>query len=82
MFSAPPRSTQPTSIPGTKRQRITTHNGIELHRAYVSLKPETWEALRRMSIQHSRSNSQVIENLIQIASSIGTLKEHNGTKAI
>lgn len=59
----------PQRIPHTKRQRVTTGNGTVLERAYVFLPPKAWAALQRLSITAHRSSSQIIEQLIAVASS-------------
>lgn len=66
---------KPTSIPGTNRQRVTTRNGVALQRQYIVLPAHTWEALTAICIDRHRSGSQVIENLINLASSSGTQKD-------
>lgn len=59
----------PQRIPHSKRQRVTTGTGTVLERAYVFMPPESWAALRRLSIVAHRSNSQIIEQLIAVAGS-------------
>lgn len=67
---------RPQTIPNTRRQRVVTNSGVHLERAYVLLPAETWEALERISKAQCRSGSQIIENLISIASS-GNLVTEN-----
>ena len=66
----------PVSIPNTRRQRLVTRSGDVLERAYVLLPPQTWEALASLCEVMGRSGSQVIESLIETASS-GNLKDNN-----
>jgi hypothetical protein len=67
----------PVTIPHTKRQRVVTDTGAVLERSYVFLPPESWAALKRLSVASHRSNSQVIEALVTIASRGSPVKDTN-----
>lgn len=67
----------PTTIPHTKRQAIVTDTGTALERAYIYMPPESWAALKRLSIANRRSTSQVIEALVSIASRGNQVKDTN-----
>lgn len=58
----------PKCVPGTGRQIMGKHNGVELERAWVYLPPATWEKLRGMGIRHGVSDSVIVEQLVNIAS--------------
>lgn len=64
-----------TTITGTSRQRVISRNGIELQRQYIVLPAATWEQLTAISISQHRSGSQIIESLVNIASSSGKHKK-------
>lgn len=81
MFTDSPRA-NPTMIPHTRRQRITTRSGDVLERAYVFMPAESWEALQRLCVASQQSGSQVIEALINIASSGTLVKDSNAVKSI
>lgn len=74
--------TNPQRIPHSKRQRVTTGMGTVLERAYIFMPPESWAALRRLSIVAHRSNSQIIEQLIAAATCGGTAHGGNQVKEI
>lgn len=59
--------TNPTVIPGTRRQQVTTRSDMVLERQYVYLDSATWEALRKLCVAQHRSGSQVIASLINLA---------------
>lgn len=65
----------PTSIPGTSRQRLTTRHGIELQRQYIVLPATTWEKLQEISRAQHQSGSQIVEQLINLASIRGVHSE-------
>lgn len=67
----------PVNVKGTGRQTVTSRNGVELQRAYVVLPAHVWESLTAISIAQHRSGSQIIENLIQLASSSGKQQAHD-----
>jgi len=73
-------STNPQQVPGKQRQRFTTISGLVLERAYISMKPTTWDTLTEMSRTQGRSHSDVMESLVQLASFSGNKKVDNGTR--
>jgi hypothetical protein len=75
-------STKPQQVAGKQRQRFTTINGLVLERSYISMKPSVWEMLTEMSRIQSRSHSEILESLVQFASTIGNKKADNGNEAI
>lgn len=58
---------RPITVPGTRRQRVTTESGTELQRSNIYLPAETWQLLRQLSMATHRSGSQVVESLINDA---------------
>lgn len=72
-------SRNPTTIPFTKRQRITTRSGAVLERSYVVMPAKAWQELQRLCEIHHSSGSEVIEQLISQASNSGKLKDTNDT---
>ncbi len=58
---------KPTSIPDTRRQRVTTRLGVELERASIYMPAESWEALQRLCYAQHRSGSQILQSLISLA---------------
>jgi len=66
----------PTTVHGTRRQRVVTGNGTVLERQAIYLPAETWDALHRLSTKNRRSGSEVIQNLIEIANR-GSLTQEN-----
>jgi hypothetical protein len=68
---------KPTTIPHTKRQAVVTDTGTALERAYIYMPPESWAALKRLSIANHRSTSQVLEALVSTASRGNQVKDTN-----
>jgi hypothetical protein len=68
----------PTQIAGTSRQHVSTRNGVELQRKYIVLPAPVWAELQSLSIEQRRSNSLVVESLINLASKCGANKDNNG----
>ena len=66
---------KPTTIPHTKRQRITTQSGVLLERAYLFMPEESWNELQRLCIASHQSGSQVVQQLISTAT-IGNQKDN------
>lgn len=58
----------PTTIPGTSRQRLTTRHGVELQRQYIVLPATVWEKLHEICRAQHQSGSQIVEQLINLAS--------------
>ena len=75
------KSSKPTGIAQSRRQRLTTRSGEVLERAYVFLSAEAWNDLREICTVHECSNSKAIEMLINKAKD-GYSKEDNGNEAI
>jgi hypothetical protein len=69
-------TSRPTTIAGTRRQRITSKSGIALERSYIFMPSECWDQLQALCFAQGRSGSEVVQSLIKIAS-IGTPKEKN-----
>lgn len=67
---------KPRTIPHTRRQRVVATSGVHLERSYVFLPAKTWEALERLVKAQHRSGSQIIENLISLASSGNQVTEN------
>jgi len=57
----------PTTIEGTRRQRIVTKSGAVLERQYIFLSADDWASLTQISEASRRSHSQAISALIKIA---------------
>jgi len=57
----------PTTIQGTRRQRVVTKSGTVLERQYVFLSAKDWDSLTQISETTRRSHSQAIAALINIA---------------
>ena len=57
----------PTTIQGTRRQRVATRSGAVLERQYIFLSAEDWDSLQRICEASRRSHSQAIASLIHIA---------------
>lgn len=70
----------PTTISRTSRQRITTHKGVQLERAYVVLPSEAWAKLQAICTAEHRSGSQAIEFLINQASVSGVQKDKHESR--
>lgn len=68
----------PTTIPGTSRQRLTTRHGVELQRQYIVLPAAVWEQLAELCRAQHQSGSQVVEQLINLASISRVHKDTNG----
>lgn len=71
----------PTTIKHTSRQRITTSHGVELERAYIFMPSEHWAQLQRLCIANHQSGSQVIQQLISLASIGHQTKDTTHAKA-
>ena len=61
-------------IPGTTRRRVISDGGKELERQQIYLPAKCWEALKTMSWEQGRGGSQILEDLILLASSKSTKK--------
>jgi macrodomain Ter protein organizer (MatP/YcbG family) len=58
----------PTTIQGTNRQRLTTRHGVELQRQYIVLPAAVWEKLHEICRTQRQSGSQIVEQMINLAS--------------
>jgi hypothetical protein len=65
----------PIQIAGTSRQHVSMRNGIALERKYITLPAPVWLALQSLSIEQRRTDSRVVESLINLASKCGTNKD-------
>lgn len=57
----------PTTIEGTRRQRVVTKSGAVLERQYIFLSAADWDSLQQICEASRRSHSQVIASLVNIA---------------
>lgn len=64
-------------IPGTSRQKVTTHSGLELERQSVYLPTASWDQLREICYAERLSGSEVIQQLIHLASSGAHKEKHD-----
>jgi hypothetical protein len=71
----------PTTIQGTSRQRLTTRHGVELQRQYIVLPASVWEKLQAISYAQHQSGSQIVEQLINLASIRGVHAEDKNGKS-
>ena len=70
----------PTTIQGTRRQRVVTKSGAVLERQYIFLSAQDWESLQHISEASRRSHSQVIASLVNIAR-VGNRTENTDVQA-
>jgi hypothetical protein len=68
----------PIQIAGTSRQHVSMRNGVALERKYITLPAPVWLALQSLSVEQRRTDSRVVESLINLASKCGANKDNHG----
>lgn len=66
----------PTTIEGTRRQRVVTKSGAVLERQYIFLSAQDWDSLQQICEASRRSHSQAISSLINIAAHVSNRTEN------
>ncbi len=68
----------PIQIAGTSRQHVSMRNGVALERKYITLLAPVWLVLQSLSIEQRRTDSRVVESLINLASKSGANEGNHG----